>query len=174
MRKLMVLVFLGFMCFGLVGCGSGSGPAQPDGGGAAGAGGGAVGSGTGGGAGGAGGSGAGGAAGSAGGTGAADGGVETAVSTCIEAVGILCEKLFQCPNPSAAGVGATVDECKDQMGPGSLCMPENADCLAGQTFHPDKGRACVEAYKTTTCDDLASTDFASIRPSVCDLQCTSS
>ena len=161
--------------------GSGSGGAIGGSGGASGGGGGFT-SGTGGtigGTGGAvGGSGGvlGGSGGAIGGTGGAGGSTGTgtgglaAQQACMQVQAGICTRLFACAGQAGlTGMGYTsVSACTSGEQVANCATPEQASCDVGMTYHPDQGKACVDAVNVWSCADMAS----NTTPAACDLICT--
>jgi hypothetical protein len=99
--------------------------------------------------------------------------ISSAVDACKEADKVLCDKIFKCYTAaelSAAKeiVGLNTADCVIKFDAG--CTPDMKNCNAGQVFHADKAQACVDGYKTFTCDDIKRDPI--VDPAACDQVCT--
>lgn len=110
-----------------------------------------------------------GACGSDGGSGSSSDPVEG----CKQVQTIICDKIFKCFEK------AELDLAKDRIGLNASdcavkfsaeCIPEMVNCNSGETFHGDKQVACIDAFKTFTCEDIKRDPI--VEPAACAQVCT--
>lgn len=99
--------------------------------------------------------------------------VSDPVSMCNETWKIICEKVFKCLSTAElderkATVGLNTQDCIVKFT--AECIPEKANCKAGETFHADKAKACVDGFTSYTCDDIRDTNTPD--PAACAQVCT--
>jgi hypothetical protein len=97
------------------------------------------------------------------------------VEACKEITQITCDKVFKCLTPAQlemykAVFGLNSGDCVIKFN--ADCIPEKANCKAGQTYHADKGQQCIDGVKNYTCDDLL--DPNTPDPAACDQRCSAS
>jgi hypothetical protein len=95
------------------------------------------------------------------------------VEGCKEVTAITCDKIFKCFTKEeldlAKGtVGLNTQDCIIKFN--ADCIPEKANCSAGETFHADKMQQCIDGYKSYTCDDIKSQNTPD--PAACAQRCT--
>lgn len=112
--------------------------------------------------------------GTGGGSGGTGGGSATqqlsAQDACKQAEAGRCNRTFACLGQTgltALGGYTSVAACTSDEQAQNCSTPAQAGCSSGKTYHPDQGKACVDAVAAWSCTDLASDTM----PAVCGLVC---
>jgi hypothetical protein len=100
------------------------------------------------------------------------GGAANAVDGCKSIVKLTCDKIFKCFSKEELDLlknefGLNTADCETKLN--AECIPEKANCKAGETYRPDMGQQCIDLFKEYTCDDIR--DPNTPDPAACDQRC---
>jgi hypothetical protein len=80
------------------------------------------------------------------------------VEACNQVMDILCDKFFSCYtkeqlDAAQSVVGLNAADCKVKF-KAKNCGVEEVKCDAGETYHGDKAKQCVDAFRDLSCNNI--------------------